>query len=49
MHYFKICNRIKLVCFIKFVVHKVNFKMVKSEMVLLTRREKTDMTDVAMR
>jgi hypothetical protein len=50
MYHFKICNRIKLVCFIKFVVHEMNSKMVKSEMVVLTGREKADVadTDVAM-
>jgi hypothetical protein len=51
MYRFKICNRIKLVCFLKFIVHKINFKMVKSEMMVLIRREKTDMNnaDVAVR
>jgi hypothetical protein len=42
MYRFKICNRIKLVYFLKFVVHKINSKIVKSEMVVLTRREKAD-------
>jgi hypothetical protein len=42
---FKICNRIKLVYFLKFVVHKINSKMVKSKIVLLTRKEKTDVAD----
>jgi hypothetical protein len=36
---FKFCNRTKLVCFLKFVVHKINFKMIKSEMVVLIERE----------
>jgi hypothetical protein len=45
MYGFKICNRIKLVCFIKFVVHKINYEMVKSRMVVLTEREKSDVTD----
>jgi hypothetical protein len=36
------CNRIQLVYFLKFVVHKINSKIVKSEMVVLTRREKAD-------
>jgi hypothetical protein len=31
--------------FIKFIVHEKNFEMVKSKMVVLTRREKTDVTD----
>jgi hypothetical protein len=39
--YFKfLCN-----CFLKFVVHKINSKMVKSGMVVLTEREKPDVTD----
>jgi hypothetical protein len=39
--YFKfLCN-----CFLKFVVHKMNSKMFKSEMVVLTNSEKTDMAD----
>jgi hypothetical protein len=38
----KILNRIKLYYFFKFVVHELNSKMVKSEMVLLTGREKSD-------
>jgi hypothetical protein len=37
---FKFCNRIKLVCFLKFIVHEINSKMVKSEMVVLIGREK---------
>jgi hypothetical protein len=45
---FKICNRIKLVCFLKFIVHEINSKMVKSEMVVLTEKEKTDMTNTDM-
>jgi hypothetical protein len=44
MYCFKFCNRIKLVCFLKFVVHEINSEMVKSGMVVLTRREKTDVT-----
>jgi hypothetical protein len=40
MYHFKICNRIKLVCFLKFVVHKMNSKMVKSGIVVLTERER---------
>jgi hypothetical protein len=30
------------ICFLKFVVHEMNPKMVKSEMVVLTERENTD-------
>jgi hypothetical protein len=39
MYYFKICNRIKLVYFLKFVVHEINSEIVKSEMVVMTERE----------
>jgi hypothetical protein len=42
MYHSKILNRVQLYCFLKFVVHKLNSKMVKSEMVVLTRREKVD-------
>jgi hypothetical protein len=28
-------------CFLKFVVHKMNYEMVKSKIVVLTGREKT--------
>jgi hypothetical protein len=45
MYYFRICNRIKLVYFLKFVVHEINSEMVKSKMVVLTEREKTDVSD----
>jgi hypothetical protein len=38
----KILNRIKLDCFLKFIVHKLNSKIVKSRIVVLTGREKTD-------
>jgi hypothetical protein len=42
--YFKfLCNY-----FLKFIVHKINSKMVKSEMVMLTEGEKTDVTDTYM-
>jgi hypothetical protein len=44
MHRFKICNQIKLVYFLKFVVHKINSEMVKGGMVVLTMREKSDVT-----
>jgi hypothetical protein len=39
MYHFKNCNRIKLICFIKFVVHEINYKIVKSEMVVLIQSE----------
>jgi hypothetical protein len=40
--YFKfLCN-----CFLKFVVYKINSEIVKSEMVVLTGREKADVVDV---
>jgi hypothetical protein len=42
---YKICNQIKLVCFLKFVIHKMNSEMHKSGNVVLTGREKADMTD----
>jgi hypothetical protein len=42
MYRFKILNQIKLDFFLKFVVHKLNSEVVKSEMMLLTRREKTN-------
>jgi hypothetical protein len=42
MYRSKILNRIKLDYFLKFIVHELNSKMVKSRMVVLTRREKTD-------
>jgi hypothetical protein len=32
-------------CFLKFVVHELNFKMVKSEMMVLTGREKINVAD----
>jgi hypothetical protein len=50
MYRFKICNLIKLVCFLKFVVYKINSEMIKYEMMALTGWEKTDVadTDVAM-
>jgi hypothetical protein len=35
-----LCN-----CFLKFVVHEMNSKIVKSGMVVLTGRDKTDVTD----
>jgi hypothetical protein len=42
MYRSKILNRIKLDYFLKFIVHELNSKMVKSRMVVLTRREKAD-------
>jgi hypothetical protein len=44
MYRFKILNRIKLDCFFKFIVHELNSEMVKSEIVMLTGKEKTDVT-----
>jgi hypothetical protein len=38
-------NRIKLYYFLKFVVHELNSEIVKSEMVVLTKKEKTDVAD----
>jgi hypothetical protein len=42
MYSSKILNRIKLDCFLKFVVYELNSEMVKSEMMVLTEREKAD-------
>jgi hypothetical protein len=42
MYRSKILNRIKVYYFLKFVVHKLNSEMVKSRIVVLTMREKTD-------
>jgi hypothetical protein len=36
------------ICFIKFIVHKMNYEMIKSIMILLTGREKSDMTDAGI-
>jgi hypothetical protein len=47
MYRFKIYNRIKLVCFLKFIIYEMNSKIVKSGMVVLFGREKADV-DVAM-
>jgi hypothetical protein len=44
MYRSKILNRIKLDCFLKFVVRELNYKMVKSGMVVLTIRENVDVT-----
>jgi hypothetical protein len=45
MYHFKFCNRIKLLYFLKFIIHEINSEMIKSEIVVLTRKEKSDMTD----
>jgi hypothetical protein len=42
MYHSKILNRVQLYCFLKFVVHELNSKMVKSGMVVLTEREKAE-------
>jgi hypothetical protein len=44
MYHFKIYNRIKLICFLKFIIYKINYKMIKSRIVMLTERENTDVT-----
>jgi hypothetical protein len=36
------------ICFIKFIVHKMNYEMIKSIMILLTGREKSDMADAGI-
>jgi hypothetical protein len=36
------------ICFLKFVAHEINSEMVKSVMVVLTRREKADVADADM-
>jgi hypothetical protein len=48
MYRSKILNRIKLDYSLKFVIHKLNFEMVKSKMVVLIERENVDMTDADM-
>jgi hypothetical protein len=42
MYRSKILNRIKLDCFLKFVVRELNYEIVKSEMMVLTIRENVD-------
>jgi hypothetical protein len=42
---FKICNQIKLVCFLNFVVHEINSEMIEPEIVVSTEREKADVVD----
>jgi hypothetical protein len=43
MYHFKIYNRIKLVCFLNFVIHGMN-----SKMVVLTGRENANMVNADM-
>jgi hypothetical protein len=42
MYRSKILNQIKLYYFLKFIVHELNSEMIKSAMMVLTEREKTD-------
>jgi hypothetical protein len=42
MYRCKILKRIKLDCFLKFIVHELNYEIVKFGMVVLTGREKID-------
>jgi hypothetical protein len=42
MYCFKILNQIKLVFLLKFIVHELNYKIIKSEIILLFEREETD-------
>ena len=46
MYRSKILNQIKLDYFFKFVVHELNSEIVKSEIVVLTEREKDDIDGV---
>jgi hypothetical protein len=46
MYRSKILNRIKLDCFLKFIIHKLNSEMVKSEIVVLAWRENIYVADV---
>jgi hypothetical protein len=39
------CLKFLYNCFLKFVVHEINSEMVKSVIVVLTEREKSDVTD----
>jgi hypothetical protein len=48
MYHFKILNQIKLDYFFKFVVHKLNSKIVKSKIMILAIRKNIDMTDAYM-
>jgi hypothetical protein len=45
MYRFRIYNRIKFVCFLKFIVHEMNSEMAKSGMMVLIERERTDVAD----
>jgi hypothetical protein len=42
MYLSKNCNLIKLVLFLKFIIHEINSEIIKSEMMMLTIKEKTD-------
>jgi hypothetical protein len=44
--YYVLYFQFNVIYFLKFIVHKTNSKMVKSGMVKLTGREKTDVTDI---
>jgi hypothetical protein len=44
MYHFKILNQIKLDYFLKFVIHELNSKIVKSEIMIVAMRENIDMT-----
>jgi hypothetical protein len=46
MYCFQICNKIKLIYFLKFIDYKINSKIIKSGMVVLTEREKSADTNV---
>jgi hypothetical protein len=46
MYRSKILNRIKLNYFLKFVGHKLNSKMIKSRMVVLTERKNIDVDEL---
>jgi hypothetical protein len=50
MYRYKILNQIKLDYFLKYIVHELNYEMVKSKMMVLAGRENTDITnaDVTM-
>jgi hypothetical protein len=48
IYLFKNCNQIKLIYFLKFVIHEINFKIVNSKIMVLTKKEKTDITDTNM-
>jgi hypothetical protein len=44
--FYVLCFKFLYNYFLKFVIHKMNSEMVKSGMVLLSGREKSDMADV---